>query len=67
MSLIQATYDVNTEKVTVNGIEIEYGKYWRTQDTVSDEEGIWDSELEIFTPNGYFNTVTGYINKEAIE
>ena len=44
----KATYDVNTETVTVDGKTFEFGKYWKTQDGVLDSEGFLDNDNNNF-------------------
>tara|TARA_R100000234_G_scaffold70348_1_gene43187 strand:- start:43 stop:246 length:204 start_codon:yes stop_codon:yes gene_type:complete len=56
-----ATYDTSTETVTVNGETFEFGKYWKSQEGVSDVEGFWDNDNKNFIPNGLFDETTGYI------
>lgn len=57
----RATYDVNTETVTVNGKTFDFGKYWKTQDGVLDSEGFWDNDNNNFIPDGLYDQTTGYI------
>ena len=57
----RATYDVNTETVTVNGKTFDFGKYWKTQDCVLDSEGFWDNDNNNFIPDGLYDQTTGYI------
>ena len=61
MNFTRATYNVNEETVTVNGNTFEFGKYWKSQEGVSDVEGFWDNDNKNFIPNGLFDETTGYI------
>tara|TARA_B100001093_G_scaffold488970_1_gene526686 strand:+ start:2139 stop:2342 length:204 start_codon:yes stop_codon:yes gene_type:complete len=61
MALHEATYSVETEEVTIGTNTFDHGKYWRTQEGITDTVGMWDDEAELFIPNGYFEQISGYI------
>ena len=61
MAFIRATLDPETETVTVNGNTFEHPKWWRSQEGVSDTEGVWDNINNKFIPDGYYDQTTGYI------
>lgn len=61
MAYIKATYNVDEETVTVNGTTFEHGKYWKTQDGVTDEQGVWDDVNEIYVPHGEYDKNSGWL------
>lgn len=61
MNFTNATYDINTEMVTVNSSTFEFAKYWKSQEGVLDTEGFWDNDNNNFIPDGLFDETTGYI------
>ena len=57
----RATFDPNTETAYVNGKTYPQEKYWKTQEGVSDTEGVWDTVVDDFIPDGFFDDLTGHI------
>ena len=61
MNFTRATYDINTESVTVDGNTFEFGKYWHSGWGVIDSEGWWDNDNNNFIPDGFYDRATGWI------
>jgi uncharacterized protein YuzE len=57
----RATFDPDTETAYVNGKAYPQAKYWKTQEGVSDTDGVWDEILGDFIPDGFYDNLTGYI------
>ena len=64
LNFTRATYDVNTETVTVDDKTFEFGKYWHSGQGVVDSEGYWDNDNNNFIPDGFYDKTTGYINAD---
>ena len=57
----KATFDHNTETAYVDGKSYPQEKYWKTQEGVSDTEGVWDTVVYDFIPDCFFDDLTGHI------
>jgi len=62
MNFTRATYDINTETVTVDGNTFEFGKYWKSDAWTIDSEGWWDNDNNNFIPDGFYDFKNNYIN-----
>ncbi len=62
MNFTRATYDINTETVTVDGNTFEFGKYWKSDVWTIDSEGWWDNDNNNFIPDGFYDFKNNYIN-----
>jgi hypothetical protein len=45
----------------VDGKAYPQEKYWKSQEGVSDTEGVWDTVVDDFIPDGFFDDLTGFI------